>query len=253
MGESTTPRRGFGIDIGGSGIKAAEVDLDTGTVRGGRERIATPTPAAPPAVVEVVARLVETHEWPGPLGIAFPGVVRSGRIATAANLDRSWIGVQADELFSEATGTEVVVQNDADAAGVAEVRLGAAKGRSGVVIVLTFGTGIGSAIVMDGVLLPNTELGHLELDGVVAEHRAAARIRKKEDLDWREWAARVARFLRHLEWLFSPDLFVIGGGISRQPARWLRHLDVSTETVPASLANTAGIVGAALAVTVSRE
>jgi polyphosphate glucokinase len=179
--------------------------------------------------------------------VTFPGIVRSGRVATAANLDRSWIGVRADELFAEATGEDVVVLNDADAAGIAEVEFGAAKDRAGVVIVLTFGTGIGSAIVGDGSLLPNTELGHLELDGAVAEHRASARVRKEEKLGWAEWSARVERYLRHLELLFSPDLFVIGGGISKNPDKWLRHLDVSTDIVPATLANGAGIVGAALA------
>ncbi len=240
-------RSGFGIDIGGSGMKGAVVDLTSGILEGRRERIKTPRPATPTPMADVVARLVEGHDWDGPLGVTFPGVVRSGRIETAANLDSAWIGVQADELFSAATDNDVVVLNDADAAALAEAAFGAAKGRSGVIMVLTFGTGIGSAVIHDGHLLPNTELGHLELDGAVAEDRAAARIRKEESLDWEEWSARVERYLRHLELLFSPDLFVIGGGISKHPAKWRRHIDISTEIVPAALANGAGIVGAALA------
>ncbi|MDX2381862.1 MAG: ROK family protein [Acidimicrobiia bacterium] len=237
---------GFGIDIGGSGMKAAVVELESGTLRGERERIKTPHPATPAPMADIVRQLVEAQGWTEPLGVTFPGVVRSGRIETAANLDSSWLGVQADELFSAAAGVDVVVLNDADAAGLAEVEFGAAKGRAGVVVVLTFGTGIGSAMFNDGTLLPNTELGHLELDGALAEHRAAARIRKDEDLGWEEWSARVQRYLRHVELLFSPDLFVVGGGISKNPEKWRQHLDVSTEIVPAELANGAGIVGAAL-------
>lgn len=243
---ATPHRQGFGIDIGGSGMKGAVVDVDTGLLQGDRERIKTPHPATAEPMAEIVARLAESHSWSGPLGVTFPGVVRSGRIETAANLDKSWIGVQADRLFSDAAGTEVVVLNDADAAGLAECRFGAAKGRAGVVMVLTFGTGIGSAVINDGVLVPNTELGHLELDGEVAERRAAARIRKEEHLSWKEWSALVERYLRHLEMLFSPDLFVVGGGVSKHPDKWLVHVDVSTEVVPAVLANGAGIVGAAL-------
>lgn len=242
-----TAALGFGIDIGGSGMKGAIVDLSTGSLVDDRERIKTPRPATPDAMAVVVRQLAEVHDWTEPFGVTFPGVVRSGRIETAANLDSEWVGVQADDLFGHAVGVDVLVLNDADAAGLAEAEFGAAKGRSGVVIVLTFGTGIGSAIINDGVLLPNTELGHLELDGVVAEHRAAARARKAEELGWDEWAARVERYLRHLERLFSPDVFVIGGGISKSPEKWLGFIDVSTEIVPASLANGAGIVGAAFA------
>ena len=245
--DSDAIRLGFGVDIGGSGIKGAIVDLETGSLRSERERIATPRPATPGPVAEVVARLVDDHGWNGPLGVTFPGVVRSGCVGTAANLDPEWIGVRADELFGAAVGSDVVVLNDADAAGLAEVRFGAARGRSGVVIVLTFGTGIGSAIINDGVLVPNTELGHLELDGAVAERRAAARIRKKEGLGWKRWAGRVERYLRHLERIFSPEVFVVGGGVSKHSEKWFGYLDVSTEIVPASLANGAGIVGAALA------
>lgn len=249
---SGEPHLGFGIDIGGSGIKGAIVDLDTGLLRGERERIATPLPATPAPMAEVVAQLVDDHRWSEPLGVTFPGVVRSGLIETAANLDREWIGVRADELFGAAVGTDVIVLNDADAAGLAEVRFGAARGRSGVVIVLTFGTGIGSAVINDGTLVPNTELGHIELDGTVAEHRAAARTRKKEGLGWKRWAGRVERYLLHLERIFSPDLFVLGGGVSKNPEKWFGYLDISTEIVPATLANSAGIVGAALAAATDR-
>lgn len=242
-----TPDVGFGIDIGGSGMKGAIVDLVAGELADERLRIPTPHPATPESMADVVRQLVEHHGWTGPFGVTFPGVVRAGRIETAFNLDESWVGVQADELFGAATGVDVLVVNDADAAGIAENRFGAARDRSGVVILLTFGTGIGSAIINDGVLLPNTELGHLELDGVDAEHRAAARVRKEEDLSWEHWAHRVERYLRHVELLFSPDVFVVGGGISKRPDKWLPHIDIATEIVPASLANSAGIVGAAFA------
>jgi polyphosphate glucokinase len=251
--DSDAIRLAFGVDIGGSGIKGATVDLETGSLRGERERIATPHPATPDPMAEVVARIVDDHGWSGPLGVTFPGVVRSGLVETAANLDREWIGVRADELFGAAVGSDVVVLNDADAAGLAEVRFGAARGRSGIVIVLTFGTGIGSAIINDGTLLPNTELGHLELDGHVAEHRAAARIRKEKGLGWKRWAGRVERYLLHLERIFSPDLFVVGGGVSKHPEKWFGYIDISTEIVPATLANGAGIVGAALAAAISTD
>jgi polyphosphate glucokinase len=248
---SSAPDLGFGIDIGGSGMKGAIVDLTSGVLADERFRIATPRPATPDAMADVVRQLVEYHDWAGPLGVTFPGVVRSGRIATAANLDPAWVGVRADELFGAAVGSDVLVVNDADAAGIAENRFGAARDRTGVVIVLTFGTGIGSAIINDGTLLPNTELGHLELDGVDAEHRAAARVRKADDLSWKEWAHRVERYLRHVERLFSPDVFVVGGGVSKHPGKWLGYIDIDTEIVPASLANGAGIVGAAFAAATS--
>jgi polyphosphate glucokinase len=244
-GEARHP--GFGIDIGGSGMKGAVVDLLTGTLIGDRERVDTPQPATPGAMVDVVRQLVDRCNWTGPFGVTFPGVVRGGRIRTAANLDPEWVGVQADELFGSVVPGDVRVLNDADAAGLAECRYGAARDRSGVVILLTFGTGIGSAIIHDGVLLPNSELGHLELDGHDAEHRASARARTDEDLSWGDWASRVEHYLRHVERLFSPDVFVVGGGVSRRPDKWLPRVDIETEIVPATLANTAGIVGAALA------
>jgi polyphosphate glucokinase len=242
---------GFGIDIGGTGMKGGLVDLVTGSLIDDRERIDTPQPATPGAMAEVVRELVDRKGWTGPFGVTFPGVVRSGRIGTAANLDPEWVGVQADELFESVlpgTGRAgVLVLNDADAAGLAESRYGAAKDRGGVVIVLTFGTGIGSAIIHDGVLLPNTELGHLELDGVDAESRAAASARRREGLSWTQWAERVQRYLRHVERLLSPELIIVGGGASKRSGKWLPALDVSTEVIPAMLANNAGIAGAAVA------
>jgi polyphosphate glucokinase len=242
--------RGFGIDIGGSGMKAAVVDLDTGELASERIRIPTPKPATPAAMADVAGELVRRHEWTGPIGVGFPGIVRRGVVHSAANLDSSWLGVDADRLFTAACGVDVAMVNDADAAGLAEVRWGAARGVDGVVLVLTFGTGIGSGLFFDGVLVPNTELGHLELDGRDAESHAAASVREREGIGWKRWAPRVERYLRHLEMLFSPDLFVIGGGASKAAREWLPRISIATPIVAASMANNAGIVGAAL---VARE
>lgn len=239
---------GFGIDIGGSGMKAAVVDLATGTLVTDRHRIPTPQPATPDAMAEVVRELVEHVGWQRPLGVAFPSIVRHGVVHLAANIDQSWIGVDADALFTEVSGQEVHLVNDADAAGIAEMRFGAGAGRSGVVIVLTFGTGIGSAVFVDGTLVPNTELGHLELDGHDAETRASAVVREREGLGWKEWASRVERYLRHVEMLFSPELFIVGGGASKSAGKWLPRLTIDTEIVPATMRNNAGIIGAALLV-----
>jgi polyphosphate glucokinase len=239
-------RHGFGIDIGGSGMKAAIVDLDTGDLLSDRHRIATPRPATPEAMADVVRRLVDGHGWEQPLGVAFPAIVRRGVVHLAANIDESWIGVDADRLFGDVCGHDVTLVNDADAAGLAEMRFGAGRGRDGVVLMLTFGTGIGSGLFVDGTLVPNTELGHLELDGVDAETRAAAVVREREGIGWKQWAPRVERYLRHLEMLFSPDLFIVGGGASKAAAKWLPLISVDTEIAPAAMANNAGIVGAAL-------
>jgi polyphosphate glucokinase len=187
----TEQQLGFGIDIGGSGMKAAIVDISTGELVSDRIRIDTPQPATPEAMAEVLNELVTHHRWGGPIGVAFPAVVRHGVVGSAANIDKSWIDVDADALFSASSGLDVHMLNDADAAGVAEMRFGAGAGRKGVVMMLTFGTGIGSGLFIDGVLVPNTELGHLELDGVDAESRAAAKARDREDLSWSEWAKRV--------------------------------------------------------------
>ncbi|HEY3486013.1 MAG TPA: ROK family protein, partial [Ilumatobacteraceae bacterium] len=205
-------RLSFGIDIGGTGMKAAPVDLDTGELAGARYRIDTPRPAVPETMAAVARELVQHFGWSGPIGVAMPSVVRHGVIYSAANIDPSWIGVDADALFTEATGCSVSVLNDADAAGVAEMRFGAGRGRSGVVIMLTFGTGIGSGMFNDGRLVPNTELGHLEIDGHDAESRAAASARKRDSLSWKEWAQRVDRYLAEIVKLFSPELVIAGGG-----------------------------------------
>ncbi|HSL59587.1 MAG TPA: ROK family protein [Acidimicrobiales bacterium] len=237
----------LGIDIGGSGIKGAPVDLDRGELTAERVRIATPQPSDPLAVADVVAEVAAAFDQcGGPVGVTFPGVVRHGVVLTAANVSDAWLGLDADALFTERLNRPVHMINDADAAGVAEAAFGAAAGRSGTVIVLTFGTGIGSGFLVDGQLVPNTELGHLEVDGVDAERRAAASVRKREDLSWEEWAARVDRYLATVEMLFSPDLIVIGGGVSRRADKFLPLLRRRTEIVPAALENQAGIVGAAI-------
>jgi polyphosphate glucokinase len=243
---STVTERAFGIDIGGSGMKAAPVDVVTGELTDERFKILTPKPSNPEKMAAVVAELVGHFDWEGPIGVTFPGVVRHGVIYSAANVDTSWIGTDADALFTEAAGEQVHVVNDADAAGLAEVRFGAGRDRRGVVLVLTFGTGIGSGMFNDGVLVPNTELGHLEIDGNDAESKAAASARDREGLSWKEWAVRVERYLRTVVKLFSPELVIIGGGASRKADKWLPHIDVDTEIVPAALENEAGIVGAAL-------
>jgi polyphosphate glucokinase len=236
---------GYGIDIGGTGMKAAPVDLRTGELVGERYRIDTPKPATPEAMAEVAARLVAFHEWEGSVGICMPTVVQHGVVHSAANIDKSWIGIDADALFTEAIGQKVAVMNDADAAGAAEMTWGVGKGRRGVVITLTFGTGIGSGLFMDGVLVPNTELGHLELDGFDAEERAAASAREREALSWVEWAERVDRYLKHVVKLFSPELIILGGGASKKPDKWVPKLDPGCELAVAKMANNAGIAGAA--------
>lgn len=237
---------GFGVDIGGSGMKAAPVDLATGQVAARRHRIDTPHPATPAALARVVQRLVAHHDWSGPVGVCMPSVVNHGIVRSAANIDRSWLGVDADALFTEAVGAPVAVMNDADAAGVAEMTWGVGRGRQGVVICLTFGTGIGSGLFVDGALVPNTELGHLELDGRNAEKRAAASARTRDDLTWATWAERVDRYLRHVVMLFSPELIILGGGVSKQPEKWVDPLDPGCEVAVAEMANNAGIAGAAL-------
>ena len=243
---STDQATAFGIDIGGSGMKAAPVDLTTGTLTADRYKVLTPQPSTPAAMAEVVRQLVDHFEWEDKVGVAFPAVVRNGVARSAANIDKSWIGTDIDAVFTAASGRPVHVINDADAAGLAEMRYGEGRGRDGVVIMLTFGTGIGSGLFLDGKLVPNTELGHLILDGHEAEHRAAAVVRDREKLSWKEWGERVDRYIEHVEFLFSPDLFIVGGGVSRKADKWLEYVDIDTEIVVASLENEAGIVGAAL-------
>lgn len=237
----------LGIDVGGTGIKGAPVDTRSGRLLADRHRILTPQPATPEAVAEVVGELAKFFDWSGPSGATFPAVIKRGVAYTAANVDESWIGTDAAQLFEQAIGGEVTVVNDADAAGIAEMRFGAARGRDGVVIMVTLGTGIGSAVFHDGVLLPNTELGHLQMDGQDAEDLAAESVREADDLSWKKWSKRLNEYLQMLEHLFSPDLFVIGGGVSKKSGKFIPRLDLQAEVVPAELLNEAGIVGAALA------
>jgi polyphosphate glucokinase len=238
----------LGIDIGGSGIKAAPVDVTTGSFTTPRVKVATPRPALPEAVAEAVKGLVAGLGWSGPTGIAFPGVVIDGVTHTAANLDPAWIGLDARALFGAATGLTPIVLNDADAAGLAEMRLGVGAGERGTVLMLTFGTGIGSALFTGGLLVPNTEFGHIEIRGKDAEERASDRARELHDLSWGKWAGRVEEYLCHVEALAWPSLFIIGGGISRKADKFVPLLSsVRARIVPAAMHNDAGIVGAAMA------
>ncbi|MFB7513790.1 polyphosphate--glucose phosphotransferase [Streptomyces sp. NPDC056144] len=239
----------FGVDIGGSGIKGAPVDLERGALAEERHKVLTPQPATPDGVAGCVAEVVEHFGWTGPVGVTFPGVVTGSTIRTAANVDKSWIGVDAGTLLSDRLGgLPVTVLNDADAAGVAEMTFGAGRGRKGTVILLTLGTGIGSALFVDGRLVPNTELGHLELKGHDAEKRASTKAKDDEGLTWEHWAKRrLTKYLAHVEMLFSPELFIIGGGVSRKADKFLPLIEgIRAEIVPAELQNNAGIVGAAM-------
>jgi polyphosphate glucokinase len=246
-GRRRTTTTAFGVDIGGSGIKGAIVDLDKGDLATERVKYLTPNPSTPEAVAEVVARLVKEAGWSGDLGATFPAVIKSGVAKSAANVDKSWIGTDVDKVFTDITHCDVTVLNDADAAGIAEARFGAAKGVKGVVILLTFGTGIGSALLLDGQLVPNTELGHIEVDGADAEKKASSAAKDNEGLSFKQWSKRVQKYLTHVERLFSPDLFVVGGGVSKNSDRWVPLLELSTPVEPAQLLNDAGIVGAAIA------
>jgi polyphosphate glucokinase len=238
----------FGVDIGGSGIKGAPVDLERGDLAEERFKVLTPHPATPDAVADGVKQVVDHFGWSGPIGATFPGVVTGGTTRTAANVDKAWIGLDAAALLSERTGAKVTLLNDADAAGIAEMAFGAGRGRGGTVITLTLGTGIGSALFVDGRLVPNTELGHLEMNGHEAEKRASTHVKDTEQLSWDHWAHRVQKYLAHLEMLFSPELFLIGGGVSRKADRFLPLIKgVRAEILPAALQNNAGIVGAAMA------
>jgi polyphosphate glucokinase len=245
-GASRRTARPFGIDFGGSGIKGAPVDLATGEFAAERTRIETPPGGRPREVADVVTRLVESGAAKGaPVGITVPGVVAQGVVKTAANIDKSWVGTDAVALFRERLDRDVIVVNDADAAGLAEARYGAAKGQSGLVVLTTLGTGIGTALVYDGVLVPNSELGHLEIGGKDAETQAANSVRERKDLSWKEWAKLLTRYYRTLERLISPNLFVVGGGVSKHSDKFLPLLKIETPIVAATLRNTAGIVGAA--------
>ena len=239
----------LGIDIGGSGIKGALVDAESGALLGERYRIATPQPSTPPAVAEVVAEIVRHFAYSGPVGVTFPAIVQHGVTLSAANVDKSWIGAPAQEIFRQATGLPVFVLNDADAAGVAEMTFGVGREyQRGIAILLTFGTGIGSAIFHDGKLLPNTEFGHVPMPmrGIHSEHYCSDKVRKDEDLKWPEWAKRVDHFLALMELLFSPDVFIIGGGVSKKFDKFAPLLRRKAKIVAAELLNEAGIVGAAM-------
>ena len=253
MTTETAGTTGFGIDIGGSGIKGARVDMDSGEFIGERIKILTPKPATPEAVADVVAELLEQAEWEGPVGITVPAVVQNQTALTAANIDHSWIGTDCAELFSrhlavDGTPREVAVLNDADAAGLADARYGAPRARDGAVLLLTFGTGIGSALLVNGTLYPNTELGHLNFPAMDAETWASSAVKEREDLSYREWARRVDRVLEEYRRILNPQRIIVGGGVSRKFEKWGPHLAVDAEIFPAVLRNRAGIVGAAGAV-----
>jgi polyphosphate glucokinase len=239
----------LGIDVGGSGIKGAPVDLDKGEFAQERVRIDTPAESTPEAVCDIIAQIVEqfdeVHDG-SPIGVTIPGVVQHGVVKTAANIDKSWIDCEIEKLLEDRLQHDVVVVNDADAAGVAELWYGAAKGQDGLVIMTTLGTGIGTAVINRGVLVPNSELGHLEIDGIDAETVAASSIKTAEGLSYEEWATRLQRYYRHLEDLMWPDLIVVGGGVSKKAHKFLPLLDLRTPIVPAVLRNAAGIIGAAV-------
>jgi polyphosphate glucokinase len=235
----------LGIDIGGSGIKGAVVDLVTGSLVTDRYRLETPHPATLDAVASVVADLVGHFEWPGRIGATFPAVIQHGVALTAANVDPSWLGTDVVLTLSAAAGGPVTVLNDADAAGLAEMRIGAGVGVPGTVVMVTFGTGIGTGLFLDGKLVPNTEFGHVEIGGADAETLAAYSVREREGLSWSKWAARVQRYLSHLELLLCPDLIIVGGGASKKAGQWLPQIELRTPIREAVLRNNAGIVGAA--------
>jgi len=244
--ESTN--RSFGIDVGGSGVKGGIVDLDTGQLVGERFKLLTPQPATPDAVAKTIAEVVAHFGWTGPLGVTYPGVVTDGVVRTAANVDKAWIGTNVTQVIGAALGgQQVTVLNDADAAGLAEERFGAGKDNSGVIVLLTFGTGIGSAVIHNGVLLPNTEFGHLEVGGKEAEHRAASSVKDRKQWSYERWTQEVTKVLVAIENAIWPDLFIAGGGISRKADKWIPLLENRTPVVAAALQNTAGIVGAAMA------
>lgn len=240
---------GIGIDIGGTGIKGAVVDLVTGELVSDRIKVKTPAGGRPDDILaatdELLTRLSADFDDSLPLGVCFPAIVKRGRTLSAANISHEWIGLPAEELFEQTFGREIHFINDADAAGYAESRYGAAVDADGLVILTTLGTGIGSAFLYDGVLVPNTELGHIELDGIEAEKRAAYSAMERDGLDWAQWAERLQRFYAHVEFIFSPDLFVVGGGVSKHHEQFLPLLELKTPIVPAVHRNNAGLLGAA--------
>jgi len=238
--------RALGIDVGGSGVKGAIINLASGRIASDRYRVKTPQPATPRALSKAVQRVIKHFGWRGRVGVGMPGPVKGGVLMLANNLDKSWSGVRAHEVFSRATGLPITVLNDADCAGLAELRFGAGKGKRGTVVVITLGTGIGSSIFLNGRLLPNTELGQFELKGKRAEEHAAARVRKTQNLSWEKYAKRLQQYFDAVEMLFWPDLIIVGGGISRKARKFIPKLKLHSKIVPAALKNEAGIIGAAL-------
>ena len=236
----------LGIDIGGSGIKGAPVDTGTGNLLAARYRLQTPSQAKPQPVAEIVGKIADHFNWKGHLGIGFPGVVRKGVTLTAANIHNDWVGLNAAKFIKKVTGCKTCIINDADAAGLAEMAFGAGKDRQGVVMVVTIGTGLGTALFTNGQLLPNSEFGHLEIDGVEAEWIASDAARKREKLSWKKWGRRFDQYLHTMEKLLWPDLIILGGGISKKYEEFLPYITVQAEVVPAKMLNEAGIVGAAV-------
>jgi polyphosphate glucokinase len=243
----------LGIDVGGSGIKGAPVDTETGNLVAERIRIKTPKDAEPQPVADVVKDIARAFNWNGPIGIGFPAPIKAGVAMMAANISDKWIGTDADALFTKTTGCDCTMINDADAAGLAEMRFGAGRDQMGTVIMLTLGTGIGTAIFNQGHLLPNTEFGHLDMLGRDAEHRVSDAARERDLLTWKKYAKRLNRYLKEMEKLFWPDLFIVGGGISKESQKYLPLLHIRTPIIPAQLLNQAGIVGAALAARTSHQ
>jgi polyphosphate glucokinase len=237
----------LGIDVGGSGIKGAPIDIKDGELLAPRFRLPTPEKAKPKPVATTVAKIAKHFKWDGPIGCGFPAAVQHGVARTAANIDQRWIGKDVAKLFSKKCKSPVIVINDADAAGLAEMAFGAGKDRKGVVLIVTIGTGLGTSLFTDGVLLPNTELGHIEIDCEDAELMASDAARKREDLSWTKWAKKLNLYLTSLEKLIWPDLIILGGGASKKFLKFRNHLSVKTEIVPAATLNEAGIIGAALA------
>jgi len=242
------PSQILGIDVGGSGIKGAPVDVQSGKLTAERIRIKTPDKAEPNPVAEVVQQIAQSFDWSGPIGIGFPAPIKAGVAMMAANVSEKWVGVNADDLFTKTTGLPCTMINDADAAGLAEMSFGAGRGQEGSVIMVTLGTGIGSAVFYRGNLLPNTEFGHIEIKGKDAELRASDAARQRDDLSWEKFAKRLDRYLEMMNKLFWPDLFIIGGGISKEHEKFLPLLKIKVPVVPAQLLNEAGIIGAALTV-----
>ena len=237
----------MGIDVGGSGIKGVPVNIETGELVGERFRLPTPDEAKPEDVADTIVEVVKNFNWSGPVGVGFPAVVRNGIVYTAANIHESWIGTNIEELLGQKTGCPVFVLNAADAAGIAEIKFGIGKRYpKGVVMMITIGTGLGTALFVDGKLVPNTELGHIEIRGKEAEARASDAARQRKDMSWEEWGKKFNEYLDRMERLFWPDLFVLGGGTSKSFEKFQPYLQLHTEVVPAELLNQAGIVGAAL-------